>query len=231
MKKLDTLTMEESRMVIAETLKVTNRVDDTVNRVDDKVNKVDDKMDKVDSKVDNVDDMVNRVDNKVDKVDDKVDKVDDKVDKVDDKVDKVDDKVDKVDNNVMVLIDGGESFSVIYAFLTSDMTANERSANTELRENLQKWLSPPDPSTNHNIARKAHHKGTASWFFQGSIFKQWKSSPLLWIHGKRTFLYPFITPHPIHSHICSGFRQKRPVVCRSLLLLSSFTHIYCPALG
>ena len=104
MKKLDTLTMGEARMAIAEMLKVTNRVDDkvdkvddTVNRVDDKVDKMDDKVDKVDSKVDNMDDMVNRVDNKVNKVDDKVDKVDD--------------KVDKVDNNMMVLIDGGESFS------------------------------------------------------------------------------------------------------------------------
>jgi hypothetical protein len=29
--------MEESRMAIAETLKVTNRVDDTVNKMDDKV--------------------------------------------------------------------------------------------------------------------------------------------------------------------------------------------------
>jgi len=56
-----------------------------------------------------------------------------------------------------------------------------------LREKSKQWLSPPDPSTNHIIARKAHHKGTASWFFQGSIFEQWKSSPsLLWIHGKRT---------------------------------------------
>jgi hypothetical protein len=59
---------------------------------------------------------------------------------------------------------------------------------SQLQEKLQKWLSPPDPSTNHNIARKAHHKGTASWFFQGSIYEQWKSSPsLLWIHGKRMF--------------------------------------------
>jgi hypothetical protein len=58
---------------------------------------------------------------------------------------------------------------------------------SQLLEKQQKWLSPPDPSTNHNIARKAHHKGTASWFFQGSIFEQWKSSSsLLWIHGKRT---------------------------------------------
>ena len=66
-------------------------------------------------------------------------------------------------------------------------TANER-------EKFQNWLSPPDPSINHNIARKAHHKGTTSWFFQGSIFKQWKSSPLLWIHGKRTYLFLSTTP-------------------------------------
>jgi hypothetical protein len=37
LKRLDTLTMEEARMAIAETLNVTHRVDDTVNRVDDKV--------------------------------------------------------------------------------------------------------------------------------------------------------------------------------------------------
>ena len=37
LKRLDTLTMEEARMAIAETLKVTNRVDSTVNRVDDNV--------------------------------------------------------------------------------------------------------------------------------------------------------------------------------------------------
>ena len=77
-------------------------------------------------------------------------------------------------------------------------TANER-------EKLQSWLSPPDPSTNHNIARKAHHKGTTSWFFQGSIFKQWKSSPLLWIHGKRTSLFLSTTPHtPLTPIIVAG---------------------------
>ena len=45
-------------MAIAETLKVTIRVDDKVDKVDDKVDKVDDKVDKVD-------DTVNRVDDKV----------------------------------------------------------------------------------------------------------------------------------------------------------------------
>ena len=37
LKKLDTLTTEEARMATAETLKVTNKVDDKVDRVDDKV--------------------------------------------------------------------------------------------------------------------------------------------------------------------------------------------------
>jgi hypothetical protein len=55
-----------------------------------------------------------------------------------------------------------------------------------LRESIHKWLSPPDPSTNHNIACGTYNKKTASWFFQGSIFQEWKSTgSLLWIHGKR----------------------------------------------
>ena len=63
----------------------------------------------------------------------------------------------------------------------------------QLRESVHKWLSPPDPSTNHNIACDTHHKKTASWFFQGSIFQEWKSTgALLWIHGKRS-------PHPLFN--------------------------------
>ena len=59
----------------------------------------------------------------------------------------------------------------------------------QLRQDLLKWLSPPDPSTNHNIACGAHHKKTAEWFFGGSIFTGWKSTgSLLWLHGKRMFL-------------------------------------------
>ena len=124
------------------------------------------------------------------RVDDKVDKVDDKMDKVDDKVDKVDDKVDKVDNKVTVLIDAADEEKRSYSDLIS-VDSLDLSILTEslLREKSQKWLVSPDPSTNHNIARKAHHKGTASWFFQSRICEQWKSSSsFLWIHGKRTFL-------------------------------------------
>jgi hypothetical protein len=59
------------------------------------------------------------------------------------------------------------------------------------------WLSPADPSTNHNISRKAHNEGTAVWFFQGKIFIEWKSTGcLLWIHGKRASLSAFIRRAP-----------------------------------
>ena len=159
-------------MAIAETLKVINRVDvkvdDTVNRVDNKADEVHNKVDKADYKVDKVE----KVDNKVDNVDDKMDKEDNEVDKVDDKVDKVDDTVNKD------------------ASLNLGMTASERAG-------LEKWLSPPDPSINHNIARVARHRGTASWFFRSSVFEQWELSPsLLWVHGKRMFHFLSTrTPH------------------------------------
>ena len=130
-----------------------------------------------------------------------------------------------------------------------DVEANERSANiadeqkrsysyiivvdtqglsifteSQLREKSQNWLSFPDPSTNHNIARKVHHKGTASWFFQGGIFEQWKSSPsLLWIHGKRSLLFFSASPHTTDTRLSSGLRQKRPVVTYFLLLIPPST--------
>ena len=57
---------------------------------------------------------------------------------------------------------------------------------------LDKWLSPQDPSSNHNIACSSHHEGTGEWFIQGSIFTEWKSTgSLLWLHGKCTFPCPF----------------------------------------
>jgi hypothetical protein len=64
----------------------------------------------------------------------------------------------------------------------------------QLRQDFRRWLSPPDPSTNHNIACSAHHEGTATWFIQGNIFNEWRSSgPLLWIHGKRVPHLPLPT--------------------------------------
>jgi hypothetical protein len=62
----------------------------------------------------------------------------------------------------------------------------------QLRDYILRWLSPSDQSTNHIIACKARHNGTAQWFFDGSIFNEWKSTgSFLWIHGKRASLLAF----------------------------------------
>src|SRR5882757_10919146 len=80
---------------------------------------------------------------------------------------------------------------------SSSVHSNTRLTNSsvltgnQLRQDLRRWLSPPDPSTNHNIACNAHHQGTATWFSRGSIYQDWKSTssePLLWIYGRRARL-------------------------------------------
>ncbi|KAI9438127.1 hypothetical protein H4582DRAFT_2129160 [Lactarius indigo] len=77
----------------------------------------------------------------------------------------------------------------------------------QIKHLLRVWLSPTDPSTNHNIARKAQHQGTAVWFFQGSVFIEWKSTgSLLWIHGK---------PGSGKSVICSSIIQDIMAVCEA----------------
>ena len=59
----------------------------------------------------------------------------------------------------------------------------------QLQQEIQRWLSPPDPSTNHDFVVKARHKGTTAWFFEGKVLTEWKSKgSLLWIHGKRMCL-------------------------------------------
>jgi len=72
---------------------------------------------------------------------------------------------------------------------------SENDTGNQLRDSLLRWLSPSDPSINHNLATIAHHDGTAQWFFQGKIFNEWKSTgSFLWIHGKRVLLLT-ITVH------------------------------------
>ena len=123
-------------MAIAETLKVTNRVDIKVDKVDGKVDKVDGKVDKVDGKVD-------KVDGKVDKVDDTVNRMDDTVNRVDDTVNRTDNTVNRVADKVTVLFDGGQnpSLFLFYAFLNMHVTANVTVAFA--RVNTRRvWASP-----------------------------------------------------------------------------------------
>jgi hypothetical protein len=89
----------------------------------------------------------------------------------------------------------------------------------QLRQDLRRWLSPPDPSTNQNIACNAHHEGTATWFFERSTYKEWKSTSsesLLWVHGKRAPLsHPAAQCHLITILICSWLRQEHTLVRRA----------------
>ncbi|KAI0277573.1 hypothetical protein BGY98DRAFT_610113 [Russula aff. rugulosa BPL654] len=170
LKKLDKLTNEEARMAVAQNLKATHNVDERVMGVGNTVVAVDNRVAGVDDRVAKVDDRVASVSDQVAKVDDRVAGVDDRIAKVDDRVADVDDRVAGV--NMVV-----------------QQTANvvDQIKQKQLRESIHKWLSPPDPSKNHNIACGTHHKKSANWFFQGRIFQEWKSiGSLLWLHGKRS---------------------------------------------
>lgn len=62
-------------------------------------------------------------------------------------------------------------------------------AGNQLQEKFRTWLSPPNPSVNHNTACEIQHSGTASWFIKGSTFQEWKQKgSLLWIRGNRTHI-------------------------------------------
>ncbi|KAH9175541.1 hypothetical protein EDB89DRAFT_2240973 [Lactarius sanguifluus] len=115
-------------------------------------------------------------------VDDKVKVVDDKMTGVGNQMKNVDDKMKDMDNKMdVVLNDAMDAKAVLQQTSNSvdDVKWNQ------LRESLRRWITPPDPSTNHNIACDIHHGGTTAWFFQGSTFLRNGSPPaLLWIYDK-----------------------------------------------
>ncbi|KAL7755413.1 hypothetical protein ACKLNR_014511 [Fusarium oxysporum f. sp. zingiberi] len=59
------------------------------------------------------------------------------------------------------------------------MASDRRFAKTE------RWLSPPDYSTNANLARKRRHPGTGTWLLNSPAFQEWKlgSRQHLWLYG------------------------------------------------
>ena len=127
--------------------------------------------------------MTHSVDRKVMGIDDRVRGVEGQVQDVRGDVQDIGDKVQDVDDK---LDQANRSSS---SDPDSDSACSDNFTGNQLRDNLLRWLSPTDPSTNHNIACKAHHKGTTQWFFQGSLFNQWKSTGgFLWVHGKRALL-------------------------------------------
>ena len=98
----------------------------------------------------------------------------------------------------------------------------------QLQEKFRTWLSPPDPSINHDTACKTQHTGTARWFIRGSTFRDWKEKgSLLWIRGNRTLLpptlivwrlTPLLIPQPVRVRASSGTRFFVSVCSKKFML-------------
>ncbi|KAF8496178.1 hypothetical protein F5888DRAFT_413706 [Russula emetica] len=152
----------------------------------------------------NVDERVRGVANSVVAVDNRVAGVDSRVACVGDKVASVDDTVKVVGDKVAEVIHDGREARVVMQQTANDVDQIKRE---QLRENVHKWLSPPDPSKNHNIACNTHLKKTAKWFFQGRIYQEWKSTgSLLWVHGK---------PGSGKSVLCSTVIEDIGAMCKA----------------
>ncbi|KAH9169162.1 hypothetical protein EDB89DRAFT_1908815 [Lactarius sanguifluus] len=90
---------------------------------------------------------------------------------------------------------GVKRIEVIAQQIGTDVGARDSHAplaEEQLLRDLRGWLSPPDPSTNHDIMCNAQHESTAAWVFNEDVFKEWESSgSLLWVHGKAYFYFDF----------------------------------------
>ncbi|KAF8487161.1 hypothetical protein DFH94DRAFT_641656, partial [Russula ochroleuca] len=156
LKRLDKLTLEESRMAAAETLKATHAVDERVKGVAV---------------------TVGSIDNRVAGVDDRVAGVDERVVGIDERVVGVDERVQRAANDV-----------------------------DEMKRHSQMALTTrPLDEPQHRMRYSSQE--TATWFFQGSIFQEWKSTgSLLWIHGK---------PGSGKSIICSTVIEDIQAMCET----------------
>ena len=155
-------------------------------------------------------DTVEAIDNKVADVDDRVAGVSNQMTGVSDQMAGVDDRVKEIAGGVDEIKRLSSNIS------SSDYVILLIPPGIQLRENTHKWFSPPDPSTNHNIACGTHHKKTATWFFQGGIYQEWKTTgSLLWIHGKRLSV-PLSNPAPSNTILCCSWLGKKCYLVRRL---------------
>ena len=107
----------------------------------------------------------------------------------------------------------GEAKSFVTPQFSSISHFNGAHLDNQSRDRLKSWLSPPNPSINHNTACGAHHDGTGTWFIHGNSFEAWKASgSLLWVHGKRTPI--FYVYSLIAADTLPGFQ---PVLARAFL--------------
>lgn len=62
----------------------------------------------------------------------------------------------------------------------------DKIASDKRHRAIYKWLSPPDPSTNHNRAAELRHGSSGGWFLRSNAYLKWKtdSQSFVWLNGK-----------------------------------------------
>ncbi|KLJ06283.1 hypothetical protein EMPG_09287 [Blastomyces silverae] len=77
------------------------------------------------------------------------------------------------------ILSSGESGSSILSCTVRDL------GNKHKQGQIERWLSPPDPSTNYNKALNQRHEVSGRWFLEGEVFKRWDSqrNSFLWLYG------------------------------------------------
>ncbi|KAM3423937.1 hypothetical protein BST61_g1331 [Cercospora zeina] len=63
-----------------------------------------------------------------------------------------------------------------------DHRDNVAAQKTERWRKIVKWLSPPNPWTNHESARQLHQPSTGSWALQSKTYQDWKTSTINHLH-------------------------------------------------
>ncbi|KAM0707280.1 hypothetical protein Q7P35_005518 [Cladosporium inversicolor] len=66
---------------------------------------------------------------------------------------------------------------------------NQRILDAQKSDEFRKivaWLTPSDPGTNHDVARRRHESQTGEWLLKSKQYQSWKTGAVshLWINGK-----------------------------------------------
>ena len=70
------------------------------------------------------------------------------------------------------------------------------------KQKIHKWLSAPDPSSNHNDAVNKREPETGLWLINGELLRDWKMAPnsFAWLYGIRTSSLYIKMPYVTYNH-------------------------------
>ncbi|KAK2765812.1 pfs domain-containing protein [Colletotrichum kahawae] len=121
-------------------------------------------------------------------------------------------------------VEGASRVDEIMEKLCEDVS-QIRSTTKDMQQDLHfqdvmKWLSPPDPSTNDNKALQQRHEGTGQWFLDSQEYSNWKTTQKssLWLHG-----IPGCGKTILSSIVVQDLRSTEPYARSLLFFYFDFT--------